>query len=180
RRPERLTLLGELRAAIDCGELTLHYQPKAELPSGAVTSVEALVRWQHPKRGLIPPTEFVPVAEATGLIEPLTHWVIDEALRQRLDAMGVRLSIDDFGTGYSSLAYLNQLPISQIKIDRMFVTGMLEDANKAVIVQSVIDLGRSLGLHVVAEGVETAEVWRRLVQLECAALQGYCLSPPLP
>jgi diguanylate cyclase (GGDEF)-like protein len=244
--PDRLTMLTELRRAIDQGELVLHYQPKAELRSGEVKGVEALVRWSHPVRGLTPPDEFIPLAQKTGVIVPLTFFVLNEALRQcrtwqlegldlsvgvnlsvrnlldvhlpdtvgellgrwevppslleleitestiladpiramhvlsRLSGMGVRLAIDDFGTGYSSLAYLKRLPVDELKIDKSFVQGMDENENDAVIVRSTIDLGRNLGLRVVAEGVETAAAWRRLVALGCDVAQGYYLSRPVP
>jgi diguanylate cyclase len=241
----RLTLVGELRRALENGELVLHYQPQAMLRGGEVHSVEALLRWNHPERGLIGPGEFVPLAQQTGLIKPLTLHVIGEALRQcrtwreqglalaiavnvstrnlldlefpahvqglleaweldaavlhfeitedavltdpmrtrlileKLAATGIRLAIDDFGTGYSSLAYLKRLPIRKIKIDRSFVTGMETDEDDATIVRSTIDLGRNLGLEVVAEGVETEAVWNRLRELGCTLAQGYFLSRPL-
>jgi diguanylate cyclase (GGDEF)-like protein/PAS domain S-box-containing protein len=244
--PARLTLVGELRRAMERGELLLHYQPKAVLASGKVTSVEALLRWQHPERGLLPPDEFIPLAQQTGLIKPLTLYVVDEALRQcrdwqsagidlsvavnlsmrnlldvelpdqieqllarweldpalleleitestmladplrtkavleRLSAMGIRLSIDDFGTGYSSLAYLRRLPVDEIKIDRSFVINMTRDDDDETIVRSTIDLGRNLGLEVVAEGVETEEIWERVRSLGCTVAQGYYLSRPVP
>jgi diguanylate cyclase (GGDEF)-like protein len=244
--PDRLTMLTELRRAIDQGELLLHYQPKAELRSGEVKSVEALVRWSHPVRGLMAPDEFIPLAQKAGVIVPLTFFVLNEALRQcrtwqlegldlsvgvnlsarnlldvhlpdtvgellgrwevppslleleitestlladpiramhvlsRLSGMGVRLAIDDFGTGYSSLAYLKRLPVDELKIDKSFVQGMEEDEDDAIIVRSTIDLGRNLGLRVVAEGVETAAAWRRLVALGCDVAQGYYLSRPVP
>jgi diguanylate cyclase (GGDEF)-like protein/PAS domain S-box-containing protein len=242
----RLTIVGELRRALDRSELVLHYQPKACLSDGAVRSVEALIRWNHPDRGLIAPDEFIPVAQQTGLIKPLTLYVINEALRQcrvwqdaglrlaiavnlsarslvdpdfpaqvaglldrwnveptllefeitesamltdpartreileQLDDMNVRISIDDFGTGYSSLAYLKRLPVSEIKIDRSFVMNMDTDEDDATIVRSTIDLGRNLGLDVVAEGVETAASWQLLTSLGCTAAQGYYLSRPVP
>jgi diguanylate cyclase (GGDEF)-like protein len=244
--PDRLTLLTELRRAIDRGELLLHYQPKADLRTGEIHGVEALVRWQHTERGMIPPDEFIPAAQKTGVIGPLTMFVLDEALRQcrtwslqglelcvavnlstrnlldlhlpkavgellarwevpaglleleitestiladpvramqilsRLDEMGVRLSIDDFGTGYSSLAYLNRLPVDELKIDKSFILGMDESENDEVIVRSTIDLGRNLGLRVVAEGVESRQAWSRLAQLGCNVAQGYYLSRPVP
>ena len=244
--PDRLTLLTELRRGIDRGELLLHYQPKADLRTGEIRGVEALVRWQHPERGMIPPDEFIPAAQKTGVIAPLTMFVLDEALRQcrtwslqglelcvavnlstrnlldvylpqavgellarwevpaglleleitestiladpvramqvlsRLDEMGVRLSIDDFGTGYSSLAYLKRLPVDELKIDKSFILGMDESENDEVIVRSTIDLGRNLGLCVVAEGVESPQAWSRLAQLGCNVAQGYYLSRPVP
>jgi EAL domain-containing protein (putative c-di-GMP-specific phosphodiesterase class I) len=241
-----LALLGELRQAIDRDEFELDYQPKANLHSGQVEGVEALVRWRHPERGLIPPDDFIPLAEQTGIIKPLTAWVLDTALRQcrewrrdgldltvavnlsvrnlldahlpetvgdllrqhelpptaleleitestiiadqvraqdvvtRLSRMGISLSIDDFGTGYSSLAYLKDLPVSELKIDRKFVGSMTEDGDDAFIVRSTIDLARNLGLQVVAEGVETEEVWDQLALLGCDVAQGYYLARPLP
>jgi diguanylate cyclase (GGDEF)-like protein len=244
--PNRLTLVGELRRAIDERELMLYYQPKATVASGEIASVEALLRWQHPTRGLVLPNDFIPIAQQTSLIRPLTLYVVDEALRQcrewlddglqlsiavnlsirnlldmefpeqvaallakwrveprfleleitestmlsdpvrttrvleRLSAMGIRLSIDDFGTGYSSLSYLSRLPVDEIKIDRSFVTNMTINEGDAIIVRSTIDLGRNLGLEVVAEGVETAECWDELSSLGCTAAQGYFLSRPLP
>jgi diguanylate cyclase (GGDEF)-like protein/PAS domain S-box-containing protein len=244
--PARLTLVGELRRALDQRELVLYYQPKAALSDGTVNSVEALVRWIHPKRGLVPPDEFIPLAQQTGLIKPLTLYVLDEALAQcraweevdltlsvavnlstrnlldvdfpddvtkllekwevrpdlleleitestmladpvrtklvldRLAGLGVRLSIDDFGTGYSSLAYLKRLPVNELKIDRSFVMNMSQDDDDAVIVRSTIDLGRNLGLEVVAEGVEDEETWRALGSLGCHVAQGYYLSRPVP
>jgi len=242
----RLTIVGELRRALDRQELVLHYQPKACLADGEVRSVEALIRWNHPDRGLVGPDDFIPVAQQTGLIKPLTLYVINEALRQsrewqdagarlaiavnlsarslvdpdfpvqvaglldrwgvepslleleitesamltdpartreilqQLNDMNIRISIDDFGTGYSSLAYLKRLPVSEIKIDRSFVMNMDNDEDDATIVRSTIDLGRNLGLDVVAEGVETATTWDQLVALGCTAAQGYYLSRPVP
>ncbi len=242
----RLTIMSELRQALDRGELELYYQPKAVLATGEVHGVEALLRWNHPVRGLVGPDEFIPVAQRTGLIKPLTRYVIDAALRQcrawlddgirlavavnlsapnlvdnelpqqvagllgrwnvepdlleleitesamlgdplrtklileRLSAMGLRLSIDDFGTGYSSLASLRRMPVSEIKIDRSFVMNMVQDEDDATIVRSTIDLGRNLGLDVVAEGVESEQIWNRLTALGCTAAQGYYLSRPVP
>jgi len=244
--PARLTLVGELRRALNERELVLYYQPKAELRSGQVLSVEALIRWEHPERGLVRPDEFIPIAQQTGLIKPLTLYVLDEALRQgrewarrgwelsvavnvsmrnlidhafpddvagllekwdadpsqleleitestivadpfrskavldRLSELGVRISIDDFGTGYTSLAYLKQLPVDGIKIDRTFVMNMIDDEDDNAIVRSTIDLGRNLGLEVVAEGVESEEIWGRLRLLGCDVAQGYHLSRPIP
>ena len=241
----RLTLVAELRRAIAGHELLLHYQPKAALESGEVRSVEALLRWNHPERGMVFPDSFIPIAQETGLIGPLTLYVIEAALRQgrewrdagldlsisvnlstrnlldrelptqvaallsrwgmeprclelevtessmlanptrakavlqALSELGIRLSIDDFGTGYSSLAYLRQLPVDEIKIDRSFVMGMGDEADDAVIVRSTVDLGRNLGLDVVAEGVETLELWNRLRDLGCQTAQGYFLSRPV-
>jgi diguanylate cyclase (GGDEF)-like protein len=243
---KRLTLLGELRKAIDDGQFVLHYQPIAEMKTGRIGGVEALVRWQHPRHGLMMPDEFIPLAEHTGLIKPLTMYVLHQALRQcrtwhqaglklsvavnlsvrnlqdeefpeqvgrllrehemepswleleitesaivvdpiralgvlgRLGTMGVGLSLDDFGTGYSSLAYLRRLPVTEIKIDKSFILNMSVDENDAVIVRSTIELARNLGLQVVAEGVESEEMWRRLASLGCDHAQGDYLSAPVP
>jgi diguanylate cyclase (GGDEF)-like protein len=243
---DRLGLLAELRRAIAGDELVLHYQPKISLATGAVTGVEALVRWQHPTRGLLPPDQFIPLAERTGAVADLTRWVVDAALAQqrawreegidlpvavnlaaanivdvtlpdaiagllarhgtdgsrleceisehtvmsdplragdvldRLRELGVRLSLDDFGTGRSSLAYLKRLPLDEVKIDRSFVSGMAADENDAVIVRSTIDLARNLGLEVVAEGVESAEIMAGLAALRCDTAQGFHISRPLP
>jgi diguanylate cyclase (GGDEF)-like protein len=243
---DRLGLLAELRRALETDELVLHYQPKVAVRTGELTGVEALVRWQHPTRGLLEPDQFVPLAERTGAVADLTRWVVDRALRQqrawsdagidmpvavnlaaanivdvtlpdaiaellerhgvrgdrleceisehtvmadpvrggevldRLRALGLRLSLDDFGTGRSSLSYLKRLPLDEVKIDRSFVSGMVEDENDAVIVRSTIDLARNLGLSVVAEGVETAEVMEALDALSCDTAQGYYISRPLP
>ncbi|MDQ1402814.1 MAG: hypothetical protein QOG03_1130 [Actinomycetota bacterium] len=246
--PARLSLLGELRGAIAQDQLVLYYQPKAALGSCRVEGVEALVRWQHPRLGLIPPDQFIPLAEHTGLVKPLTTWVLGAALSQlrrwrddalhpelsmainlstrsllddsfptevvtalerwgvpaglleleitesaimadpvrahrlltELAAAGVKLSIDDFGTGYSSLAYLKDLPVDQLKIDRSFVSHMHDDPNDAIIVRSVIDLGHNLGLRTVAEGVEDLDTWEQLTTLGCDSAQGYYLAKPMP
>ena len=242
----RLALAGELRRAIERGELVIHYQPKADLSTGKIVGAEALVRWQHPERGLLLSAEFVPIAERTGLIKPLSLYVLAAALAQcrawreegveldvavnltipdlldlelpdriaalleetgvapgrleleitestiladpfrvrqvltRLNEMGLKLAIDDFGTGYSSLAYLKRLPVQTIKIDRSFVTSMCEDPSDATIVRSTIDLGRNLGLAIVAEGVETRETWNALRGLGCSLAQGYLIGRAVP
>jgi diguanylate cyclase len=244
--PNRLALVGELRRAISDDELVLHYQPKIDLQTNAVSGVEALVRWRHPVRGLLAPMEFVPLAEHTALMRPLTLWVLDHALAQsrawreqglelrvavnlavpslvdaqlgddvarllakhdvpahlleleitessimtdpqraiakleELSAMGVRLAIDDFGTGYSSLSYLTSLPVDELKIDKSFVMNMQASADDGVIVRSTIDLGRNLGLAVVAEGVETEDAFAQLQDLGCDEAQGFLLSRPVP
>jgi diguanylate cyclase (GGDEF)-like protein len=241
---DRLALLGELRLAIDRGELSLAYMPKVALDTGAVLGMEALVRWQHPVRGVLSPDAFIPYAERTGLIGALMLEVLDQALTQaatwaaagtptrvavnlsarnlldrglpaavaerlarqgvpadrleleitestimadperalvvlqELAAMGVHLTIDDFGTGYSSLAYLKRLPVTTLKIDRSFVTSMLDDGQDAMIVQSTIDLARNLGLGVVAEGVEDDATRRALADLGCHAGQGFLFGVP--
>jgi diguanylate cyclase (GGDEF)-like protein len=243
---ERLTLISELRDAVKENQLVLHYQPKADLKTGRIIGAEALMRWQHPKRGMIQPAEFIPLAEHTGLIKPLTEWAIRTALRQiqawqkegieltvavnlsarnlldpglphqigrslkehgvaperleleitesvimadpvramdcltQLNTMGLRLSVDDFGTGYSSLAYLKRLPVHELKIDKAFVQGLMKDRNDAAIVRAAIDLGRTMGLTQVAEGVENQQTWHGLMALGCDMLQGTYLSKPLP
>jgi diguanylate cyclase (GGDEF)-like protein len=242
----RLALMSDLRRAVDEGELILYYQPQIDLRTGAMTSVEALVRWMHPKRGLVGPDEFIPLAERTGLIKRLTRSVLTEAIRQArawelaglrvpiavnlsmrnihdpqlpqtiaqllqrwdarpdllrlemtetvlaadpqralqtmdsLRAMGVHIALDDFGIGYSSLAYLNRLPLDEIKIDRSFVIGMIDDESSATIVRATVDLGHGLGYGVVAEGVENAETRQRLSALGCDAIQGFLVARPMP
>jgi len=242
--PARLALLGELGDAIDRDELVLHYQPKIDLRRGCASGIEALVRWQHPVRGLLYPDSFLPLAERTGLINPLTAWVVKHALQtglrlledgyaldlainlsarnlhdpafctdllaqisadsfpvarlilevtetaimadpQRaravlaeLQAAGIHLAMDDFGTGHSSLAYLKDLPIDQLKIDKSFVMGFAEPRN-AAIVRSMIDLARNLDLRLTAEGVEDAAACRALGDMGCDLGQGYFFSKPL-
>nr|MBA3820377.1 EAL domain-containing protein [Deltaproteobacteria bacterium] len=244
--PARLERLGELRRALAGDELVLHYQPKIAVAGGEVTGVEALIRWQHPRDGLLAPAEFLPLVERTGMMGDLTRWVLDAALAQarlwseqdielpiainlaaanildaalpdavaerlahygvpgerltcelsehtvmadprragevldRLRALGVRLSLDDFGTGNASLSYLKRLPLDEVKIDRAFVAGIVGDVNDALIVRSTIDLARNLGLEVVAEGVEDADVLDRLRVLSCHEAQGYHIARPLP
>jgi diguanylate cyclase (GGDEF)-like protein len=243
---DRLGLLGELRRALDENELVVHYQPVAEPGTGKVVGAEALVRWQHPTRGLLGPDRFLPLVEQTGLMRPLTEHVLLVAVRQcrawrdagldltvgvnlaipnlldeelpsllegmlkaegvaagwlcleltensvmvdperalanlaRIDALGVWLSVDDFGTGYSSLAYLNRLPVSELKIDRSFVMEMETEASNTAIVRSTVALAHELGLEVVAEGVETEEALAVLAATGCDRYQGYLLSRPLP
>jgi diguanylate cyclase (GGDEF)-like protein/PAS domain S-box-containing protein len=244
--PRRLTLLGQLRSAIEQDQLRLHYQPKVDIATRRVTSVEALVRWQHPDHGLLPPDQFIAPAEQTGMIKPLTIWILNAALHQytasclagaplgmainlsvrtlhdpnlpdriaelltshrvppaaitleitesaimvdparaknilgRLRAIGLRLSLDDFGTGYSSLGYLKDLPLDEIKIDKSFTQNICEQPNGAPIVRSIVDLGHSLGLHVVAEGIEDQQTWTVLAELGCDTAQGYYISRPQP
>jgi EAL domain-containing protein (putative c-di-GMP-specific phosphodiesterase class I) len=243
--PLRLALLGDLRRALERSELVLHYQPKLSIGTGEVVGAEALVRWQHPERGLVFPDEFIPLAEHTGLIGALTRSVLGTALAQarrwadagrpiavsvnlsvrnlldddlpdqvgellalhgvapellelevtetaimtdpvraqdvleRLTLLGIRVSIDDFGAGYTSLGHLKNLPVSELKIDRSFVTDMTEDAGRALIVQSVVNLGHNLGLTLVAEGVETEDALAALAGLGCDVAQGYLMSRPV-
>jgi diguanylate cyclase (GGDEF)-like protein len=245
-RPQRVTLLTELRNAITRGELAVHFQPKVRMYDGEVLGAEALVRWDHPERGVIGPDEFVPAAEHSGLITPLTFAVLRQALDacvgwrrsgrplgvavnisprslldptfvdevaralaavevpssavtleitesslmadperavealQRLRALGLQLSIDDLGTGYSSLAYLQRLPVTEVKIDKSFLQPAETESDSFAIVGAIVDLGHRLHRHVVAEGVEDEQTWRRLQELGCDSAQGYWLSRPLP
>ena len=244
--PGRLVLLGALRRALENDELVLHYQPKADVRTGRVVGCEALVRWQHPEFGLVMPDGFIPLAERSGLITPMTTWLLDRALGQlaewrgrgwqlcmalnitvkdlctegfvdrvvecleahgltsevlqleltegslfadsararaalkQLLAVGISLSLDDFGTGWSSLGQLRQLPVSEIKVDRSFVARMARDPRDLAIVASVVNLGRGLGVRVVAEGVEDEETWRLLAGMGCDRVQGWALSRALP
>lgn len=244
--PRRLQLMGELRSAIAEHQLVLYCQPKLDLRRGEIVAMESLLRWQHPAFGLVAPDVFLPLVESTGLIGPLTRWVLDAALIQcralqqggmrvpiavnlsarnlgdprlvdsirdalatwgaaadwidleitesaimgnpaaaqetltQLKEIGFRLFIDDFGTGQSSLAYLQKLPVDAIKIDKSFVQPLLTDADAALIVRSTTELGHSLGLKVVAEGVENQALCERLTALGCDEAQGYYISPPIP
>jgi len=241
----RFQLVTQFKQAIENGEVYLHYQPKIALPSRQILGVEALVRWQHPEFGRLPPDEFVPAVEATGLIGSLTtfvtersltkvrkwldrgirmsvavnlsvrnledttfpDWVAEALIRhnvpaellsfeltesgvmsdperalpvlRRLHALGVVLAVDDFGTGYSSLAYLRQLPVDEVKIDKSFVLGMGSDLGDLAVVRSIVELGHSLGLTVVAEGVEEDAARDQLVEMGCDVAQGYLISRPL-
>jgi len=243
---DRMALQGELRQAIAGNELVLHYQPKIDFSAAQVSGVEALVRWQHPVHGLMAPDKFISLAEQTGLIKPLTKWVLKTALRQyeewyrtglilsmsinvsaisiqdpefpdqmasmledfdvpisqieleitetavmsepvravecirKLSALGFQVAIDDFGTGYSSMAYLKELLVAKIKIDKSFVKDMATNHSDAVIVRSTVELGHNLGLKVVAEGVEDQAAWDKLKGLGCDSAQGYYMSRPLP
>ncbi|MFC9175510.1 MULTISPECIES: bifunctional diguanylate cyclase/phosphodiesterase [unclassified Streptomyces] len=243
--PDRLGLLGDLRRALDAGDVELHYQPKVRF-DGQVAGLEALVRWVHPERGRVPPDEFIAIAESSGLMPHLTEYVLETALAQvarwraqglfvpvavnvsprdvhtpgfaggvaarlarhgvpaaalqleitehvlledpqraadtlaGLTAHGVKMSLDDFGTGYSSLVHLRRLPVSELKIDRSFVARLAVDHEDAEIVRCTIDLAHSLGLVVVAEGVEDDETWERLRDLRCDAVQGWLVAAAMP
>ena len=242
---ERISMLAELRQAIADDQIVLHYQPKLSLPGVQLVGVEALARWEHPVRGLLSPAEFIPVAEGTGLIVPLTLQVLEKAIAQlaewrtnggdfsvavnlsprclaepqltqqvlallanhkvparcleleiteetlvhdperalatlsALHTAGIQISIDDFGTGYSSMAYLRRLPVTELKVDRSFVMGMLKQADDEVLVRSLVDLGHNLGLTVVAEGVEDQATLDALASVGCDVVQGFHLGRPM-
>ncbi len=247
RALEMLSLEHALRGALDRDEFVIYFQPIASLGSGAITGVEALLRWQHPERGLVSPAEFMPLLEETGLVVQAGTWVLDTVCRQIarwrhdglapvpvavnlsarqfraksfgqdvsriLDAhnvhaklieleitesslmadleqaartlqffksLGVRLSIDDFGTGYSSLTYLKRFPLDALKIDRSFVHDIPHDADDATITRAVISMAHSLGLQVIAEGVETPEQLAFLAEHGCDRMQGFLFARPMP
>jgi diguanylate cyclase (GGDEF)-like protein/PAS domain S-box-containing protein len=243
--PSAIGLAGDLRHSIERGELLLHYQPIIDLAQGRCVGVEALCRWQHPTRGLVPPGTFIPLAEENGFIRRIGLWTMQEAMGVisgengasmpimsvnlsmrnlrgpdlasslaemiartgadpsrlkieitettmmadadhtlavlgELQRMGIRLSIDDFGTGYSSLAYLQRLPVDDIKVDRSFVLNMLKNPNDEAIVRSTIELAHNLGLRAIAEGVEDRSTLSALRALGCDLAQGYFLGSPMP
>ncbi len=236
----------ELRQALAAEQFMVYYQPQLDLRTGTIVGMEALIRWNHPRRGIVRPGEFIGLAEEIGLMAPLTAWVLRTACAQhrawldlgfegtqlsvnfspvqfrergvelliervlqqtglepeRLDVeltenavlgndqaaqaclrylqrLGVRLSIDDFGTGYSSLSYLRRLPVHRLKIDQSFIRNLEDERSDEVIIRAIIGLGHSLGLRVIAEGVETAGQLQRLVELGCDEAQGDLISPPL-
>ncbi len=244
---ERNSIERDLRAALAQKQFVLYYQPKVDITSGRISGAEALIRWQHPERGLIAPDLFVPVAERCGFIGDLTRWVLDEACRQnrawqedglpkvgvavnvsavdlrrpdlsdmvantlvrhaispqylelevtesmvmrdvdvvigtlrRLRSLGVGIGIDDFGTGYSSLAYLKRFPVKRLKIDRSFVRDIADTRDGKIIPKVIIDLAHSLGLNVLAEGVENVAQLEILRALGCDEAQGYFLGRPMP
>jgi diguanylate cyclase (GGDEF)-like protein len=244
--PRRLMLVSELRTALSHDRIEVHVQPQARTATGEIASVEALVRWNHPELGFVPPDEFIPVAERSGLVGLVTTRVLDLSLaavadwrRQGIDlsvavnlstrslhdadlveevarllrrhgvpasrltlevtegsvmadparaigllhqlrALGVRLSVDDFGTGYSSLSYLKSLPVDEVKIDRSFVTDLSSQSEDVAIVRAIVDLGRHLGLEVVAEGVEDQAAWDLLTSMGCDLVQGWHLGRAMP
>jgi EAL domain-containing protein (putative c-di-GMP-specific phosphodiesterase class I) len=245
---ERQVLGNELRQALLRGELFLQYQPEIELRSGRITGVEALIRWNHPTRGLIVPDVIIPLAEQIGLIPTIGEWVLQEACLQacewhrqhpekpyltvsvnlsvrqfrdinivervaralretrlppetlrleitetaliehmepavrmlhRLGTLGVQLALDDFGTGYSSLNYLRQFAVNSLKIDRSFVQDVGSSERTGLIVSSLVSLAHALGMHVTAEGIETASQLARLIEIGCDYGQGFYLCRPL-
>ncbi len=240
----RLALAAELRSALSNGDLQVYLQPQLDLATGEVRGMEALARWRHPTRGFISPDEFIPIAERSGLIRPLTTAVLDRALQavsdgqsygfgvsvnlsprsltdtdlvtsvktllskwsippqgltlevtegavmtdpdraiallEQLRGAGVRLSVDDFGTGYSSLSYLTQLPVHEVKIDKSFITSLTSSRDDLAIVRSIIGLSTTLGLDVVAEGVEDKATQDLLHALACTRVQGWHVARPMP
>lgn len=243
---ERMTTEVDLRAALNRSELVLHYQPVIDLDSGRAVAVEALARWQHPERGLLAPDQFIPAAEASGLIVPLGAWAIEQACKdaaaltglgaeldmavnlsvrqltqpdilthvrealgrsgldpqrlilevtesavmedeeaaaialEDLTRLGVRIAIDDFGTHYSSLHYLRRYPISALKLDRTFVSGISRNPNDEAICSSVVSLATAVGVTSIAEGVETQEQYAALRAFGCQQAQGFLWSPAVP
>ncbi|MEB0031561.1 EAL domain-containing protein, partial [Undibacterium sp. RTI2.1] len=243
---DRSTIERSMIAALDRNEFKVYFQPQIKV-DGSLMGAEALVRWEHPKRGLLPPLEFISLAEETGIIIQLGLFVLEESCRKivewqedfnigefsmsvnvsarqirhpdfvtqvstilkrtqadpkrlkleltesllvdnledtiskmnLLKASGVGFSLDDFGTGYSSLSYLKRLPLDQLKIDKSFVNDVLTDQNDAAIVEMILALGKSMGLAVIAEGVETEEQRSFLSERGCNAFQGYLFGRPM-
>jgi len=247
RAMKQMKLESELYRAVERKELILHYQPKVDLKTGQIAGMEALVRWQHPHMGLVPPDEFIPAAEQTGMMEVISDWVMRKVFRQvrlwqeagyanvnvainlspvefskpergerivalmsalgvstsaieleiteqcvmqnmdtavdmleKLSNAGLSITLDDFGTGYSSLSYLKRFPVRKVKIDRSFIKDFLHKQNDAAIVSAIIAMSHSLGIRVVAEGVETEEQLRFLQDLQCDEIQGYLVGKPVP
>jgi len=244
-KPELLTLVTQVRHAIEDGQFRMYFQPKVHLSDGRVAGAEALIRWEHPTLGRLSPADFIPMVEKTVLLKPLTYWAIEDVVRtlrswadydirlpiavnlsprslldqglpdlvggllerfdvpasllrleltesflvadsgrsdavlNQLSQLGVGLSIDDFGTGFSSLSYLKRLPIEELKIDRSFVSHMLDRNEDFTIVRATVELGRNLGLRVVAEGVQDRETFDRLGDFGCDEAQGFYIAKPL-
>jgi len=242
---EGLGLVGQIRAAVDKGELVVHFQPEVDLATGQTTRAEALLRWEHPDQGLLLPDSFIPLACRSTLIRPITRFVLDAALRQcrawqdaglavgvsvnlaardladpqlehevadalrkwkvkpellqleipenavvsdrdrvmktlaRLGERGVTLAVDDFGSGHASFSHLKQLPVDVLKIDKSLAENLDSDEEDDAIVRSTIELAHSLGLTVVAEGVESDQALQRLAELGCDLAQGFCLARPM-
>jgi diguanylate cyclase (GGDEF)-like protein len=245
-RPERLSLMGDLREALDRNQLELHYQPKLNLHTGLIDAAEGLVRWRHPRLGNVPPDAFIALAEETGNIRRLTRWALgagiaqaqrwnggarqfrisinvsardlddadlprriaellalhhvdphrivlevtesavmgkpDAAIRvlRQLAEQGIELAIDDFGVGQSSFAYLRQLPVAELKIDKIFTQRINDAAEDRTIVRSIVELGHHLGYHVTAEGVDNEAALDFLAQVGCDHAQGYLIARPQP
>jgi len=248
RAVQLLTLETDMRRALDRSEFCLHYQPIVSLHDQGLIGFEALIRWNHPKLGMVSPLDFIPLAEDTGLIIPIGRWVLWKSCKQleewqriyqgdkklsmsvnlsgkqlqdldlvrqigaiiheshieaaclklevtesaimenpekaatilhQLKELGLHLSLDDFGTGYSSLSYLHRFPFHNLKIDRSFVSKMESGKKDAEIIKTINSLAVNLGMDVVAEGIETAEQWNLLHQLNCGFGQGYYFSKPL-
>ncbi len=247
RAKQQIRLEAELKHALDNEEFLIYYQPKVDLNSGEIRGLEALLRWRHPRLGIVSPNDFIPLAEKTGLISDMTRWVMHGVCRQlaewrrigheqlsvainlspitfrdrnlarnllaelaehdippamleaeitetvvmqnmdtaidiltELHDAGVSIALDDFGTGYSSMHYLKRFPLSKVKIDRSFITDFIHASNDAAIVSAIIAMAHSLGLNVVAEGVETEEQLHFLQDLHCDEMQGYLFSRPVP
>lgn len=245
---KRLSMTAELKHAVEANEFELYYQPRINTHSARIVGVEALLRWKHPQRGIIPPLNFLPVLEETGLIEPIGEWVIKEACNTLLDwedcglsainmavnlsakqfrndnffrrvsniieksginlgvshlefeitesllmenvdmakrvlqqfsDLGIKLAIDDFGTGYSSLSYLIQFPLHYLKVDRSFISGIVDSAESRAIVHAIVNLASSLKLTVIAEGIENVDQLRAMQELDCNEFQGFFFSEPL-
>ena len=245
-RPERLSLMGDLREALDHDQLELHYQPKLNLHTGMIDGAEGLVRWRHPRLGNVPPDAFIALAEETGNIRRLTRWALgagivqaqrwnggarrmrvsinvsardlddadlprriaellalhrvdpgrillevtesavmnkpDAAIRvlRQLADQGIDLAIDDFGVGQSSFAYLRQLPVAELKIDKLFTQRINDAPEDRIIIRSIVELGHQLGYHVTAEGVDNEQALRFLADIGCDHAQGYLIARPAP
>lgn len=240
---ERRDLEMDLSGALERGEFALHYQPLVEIETRQTIGYEALVRWNHPKRGAVPPTVFIPLAEETGLIEAIGEWVLREALTEaatwqehltisvnvspaqirgerlfdqvtgslaasgvaperleleitetalmdqrdehlrmlhRLRILGVCIALDDFGTGYSSLSYLRSFPFDKLKVDRSFVSDIVEQPDSRAIVQAVMTLARQFDMDTTAEGIESEAQLRALREMGCTQAQGFLFAKPKP